>query len=154
MPLNAYGAIPSSTLLTIFSFGIWLNVLGVESTIPRPLTLAQKKELYKYQPSTKDRYPPHLDAIPAKDEVSRFEIFDKLGLLQSAILIPNIVPKTFVSSIASGITERFREWIFGNPEKGITIAEIEQLNKVNRKSGTDIMRYVQLHRKQLLLTVR
>lgn len=115
-------------------------MLGVESTIPRPLTIDQKKQIYKYQPSTKDRYPPHLDVIPAKDEVSRFEIFDKLGLLQSALLIPNIVPKTFVSKIASDLTERFREWIFGKPERGITIADIEQLNKVHRKSGTDIMR--------------
>jgi hypothetical protein len=128
-------------MLTQFSFTAWFNVLGIKSTIPRQVSFDQKKDLYKYQPPTKDRYPPHLDAIPSQDQVSQYEIFDRMGLVQAATLIPNIVPKDLVSGIASDITHKFREWMFGDPEQGFTIAEIEHQNKVNRKSGTDIMRY-------------
>jgi hypothetical protein len=96
--------------------------------------------MYKYQPEGKDRYPPHLDSIPTEDQVSKFKIFDTLGLLQVATLLPNIVPKNLLSTIASDITDKFREWVFGDPEQGITIADIEQQNRINRKSGTDIMR--------------
>ena len=122
------------------SFASWYNILGVESDIPRPLTLDQKKAIYKYQPVGKDKYPPHIDTIPSRDQHNLFEIFDKLGLLQAQSLLPSIVPEGFVSGLSHDINEKFREWIFGDPEQGITIAEIEQQNKVNRKSGTDIMR--------------
>ena len=122
---------------------MWYNILGVESNIPRPVSLDEKKKLYIYQAPTKDRYPPHLDTVPSKDQVAQYEIFDRLGLIQASFLIPEIVPKTLISKVAADISHKFREWVFGDPEQGFTIAEIEQQNKENRKSGTDVMRCVE-----------
>ena len=119
---------------------MWYNVLGIESVIPRPLSLEEKKRRYRYQASSKDRYPPHLDAIPRKDQVPEWEIFDKMGLVQASFLLPEIVPKTLVSRLAADITHKFRQLNFGDPEQGFTIAEIEQQNKENRNSGADVMR--------------
>jgi hypothetical protein len=96
--------------------------------------------MYKYQDPKKDGFPPHLDIIPTKDQTSTFEIFDTLGLIEAATLLPNIVPKTLVSSVSQGIASRYQSWVFGDPEKGITIADIERQNKIHRKSGTDVMK--------------
>ena len=96
--------------------------------------------MYKYQASSKDRYPPHLETIPRKDQVPEWEIFDKMGLVQASFLLPEIVPKTFVSRLAADITHKFSELNLAKPEQGFSIAEIEQQNKENRKSGTDLMR--------------
>ena len=122
------------------AYDSWLNVLGLESNIPHPLTLDEKKKMYTFQAPGKDRFPPHADTIPTKDQVSKYEIFDRLGLVQASFLVPKIVPKTLISQVSADITYRFREWMFGDPEQGFTIAEIEQKNSENRKSGTDIMR--------------
>ena len=119
---------------------MWFNVLGIESVIPRPLTLEEKMVRYRYQASSKDRYSPHLDTIPRKEQVSDWEIFDSMGLVQASFLLPEIVPETFVSRLAADVTHKSGELSSAKPEQGFTIAEIEQHNKENRKSGTDLMR--------------
>lgn len=63
-----------------------------------------------------------------------------MGLVQASFLLPEIVPKTFVSRLAADNTHNFCELNFGKPEQGFTIGEIEQQNKENGKSGTDVMR--------------
>ena len=136
VPGRSFGAFS----LTPTSYTTWFNVKGLELPIPKPLSLERKREAYKYQSPTKDGYPPHVDVIPSKDQKALFEIFDKLGLIEAQTIMPKIVPNTIISTVSAGIIERFQDWVFGDPEKGITIADIERQNKLYRKSGTDVMR--------------
>jgi hypothetical protein len=115
-------------------------VHGIELPIPRPVSLGEKRQMYKFQDPKKDGFPPHLDIIPTKDQTNIFQIFDTLGLLEASTMLHNIVPNTLVSSVSQGITARFHSWLSGDHEKGITIADIERQNKIHRKSGTDVMK--------------
>lgn len=99
--------------------------------------------MYKWSDGT-DGYPPHLDVIPKKDEVSQLEIFNTLGLIQSGVLIRKIIPfkNGFLqqASDAQWKLERELVGIRGEPYEGVTIADVEKRNRFDRKSGTDIMR--------------
>jgi len=54
--------------------------MGVESEIPQNIPFEEKYSLYRYQDPGTDKYPPHLDIIPTKDQTSLFKIFNALGL--------------------------------------------------------------------------
>ena len=96
--------------------------------------------MYSYQPLTKDKYPPHLDIIPTQDQVHEWQIFNKIGLVGVATLIPKIVPDTFLGKVSKDIQDRILDLIHGTPEYGMTIADIENQNREMRKTGTDIIR--------------
>lgn len=99
--------------------------------------------MYKWSDGT-DGYPPHLDVIPKKDEVSQLEIFNTLGLIQSGVLIRKIVPfkNGFFQRVSDALwtLERKIVGIRGEPYEGVTIADVEERNRYDRKSGTDVMR--------------
>lgn len=131
-------------LLIQSSFGSFFNALGFELPVPRKESLHTKQEKYKF--STEGGYPPHLDVIPKNDQTPQWEIFDTLGLVQSATLLPKIVPKTgFLGTISTTLQEKalsaaqFLAGV-GPAPRGSTIATIEENNKTGRKTGTDIMR--------------
>ncbi|KAI9658410.1 MAG: hypothetical protein M1821_002543 [Bathelium mastoideum] len=118
-------------------------VIGIETIIPQRVPLAIKNERYKFQPANSDSYPPHLYAIPPKDDASRFEIFDKLGLVEAALLLPKVVPtKNWFGKVRNVIIEAIENFVGGEPYEGRRIRDIEENNRQpkNRKTGTDIMR--------------
>ena len=114
--------------------------MGFESTIPQTIPFEEKMSIYNYQSPTKDSYPPHLDVIPTEDQTLPWKIFNVVGLLDAASLLPKIVPNTFIGKIASEIQASFLNVIDGKPEEGPMIADVEKRNKHDRQSGTDIER--------------
>ena len=121
-------------------YQFYCNGLGIETTIPQNIPFEDKKSLYSYQSSTKDKYPPHLDIIPTQDKVYEWQLFNKIGLLGVATLIPKIVPDTFLGKVSKDIQTIFLDWIHGRAEYGHSIADIERQNHEMRKTGTDIMK--------------
>lgn len=117
------------------SYATYFDVLGIEPTLPRDILLEERREMYQW--SNTDEYPPHLDSIPAKDDFAQWQIFNRLGLVQTGILIQKIVPE---DELHAEIAERLwgkAVWlsgIRGQPYAGDTIAEIENNNKSDRKT--------------------
>lgn len=75
-----------------------------------------------------------MKSVPSKDEVSKWTIFNKLGLAETALLISKVIPTDrWYGKVANW-------WLYGNGYDGSTMADLEYRNKHNRKSGTDIMR--------------
>jgi len=118
----------------------YFDAIAIESTIPQTISFEEKASKYRYQPAGKDKYPPHLDVIPTKDETPLWQIFNAIGLLDAASLLPKIVPKTFIGRIASEIQSTLLDVIDGEPQNGPAIADVEKRNKYDRQSGTDIER--------------
>ena len=112
----------------------------MESTIPQTIPFEEKRSIYQYQSPTKDNYPPHLDVIPTKDQTVPWKIFNAVGLLDAASLLPKIVPDTFLGAVGSDIQSTFLDAIDGEPWRGPTIADVERRNKYDKQSGTDIER--------------
>ena len=107
------------------------------------MELSYKNEQYKFQPANSDRYPPHLDVIPSKDNATQYEIFNKLGLVEAAVLLQKIVPaKTFIGRWTNSLTTIARKIVAGEPYAGSLLRDVERNNEQdkNRKTGTDIMR--------------
>lgn len=135
----------SKTVLRIcYSFGSFFDALGIDSSIPRRTSLEEKKKKYQYTMWTANppqKYPPHLKSIPGPDQVSQFELFNVLGLLEAETLLPKLVPaKTFFSRAENIVLEETKHVLFGEPYEGKTIAELENNFRRFRKSGTDEMR--------------
>lgn len=118
----------------------YFDAIAIESTIPRTIPFEEKASKYRYQASGKDKYPPHLDVIPNQDETPLWQIFNAIGLLDAASLLPKIVPKNFLGRIASDIQSTLLNVVDGEPQKGPAIADIERRNKYDRQSGTDVER--------------
>ena len=114
--------------------------MGIETAVPQNIPFEDKKSLYSYQAPTKDKYPPHLDIVPTQDKVYQWQLFNKLGLLGVATLLPKIVPDTFLGSVSYNLQEKFLRLIHGKADEGPSIADIEKQNREMRKTGTDIMR--------------
>jgi hypothetical protein len=115
----------------------------VETDIPTRLTLEDKKKMYQFQPHEgigSDEYPPHLNQIPWKDKTSQFQIFNFLGIAEAALLLPKIIPDTFINKVSASIQSVVLDLVNGKPEEGETMKTIYQNNKLYRHSGTDIMR--------------
>ena len=107
------------------------------------MELPFKNDQYKFQPANSDPYPPHLDVIPRKDNESKYEIFNKLGLLEAAVLLQKIVPaKTFIGRWANDVKAIAKKIVAGEPYAGSLLRDVERNNgqAKNRKTGTDIMR--------------
>ena len=69
------------------------------------------------------------------------QIFNIIGLLGSATILPKIVPKKhFLGGFSKWIYEKLNDVVHGEAYEGLTIADIEEANRHNRKTGTDIMK--------------
>ena len=122
------------------SYISYFGAMSMENTIPQTIPFEEKKSIYQYQPPGKDNYPPHLDAIPTKDQTVPWKIFNAVGLLDAASLLPKIVPDTFLGDVGSTAQSIFLDGIDGEPWRGPTIADVERRNKYDKQSGTDIER--------------
>lgn len=128
-----------SLQLIFHRYATWFNVLQVESTIPQiiPKSIELDEKATRYQWSTEGDYPLHLTSIPSKDQVWQWTIFDKLGLFRTLTLLPKIVPKrTFLGAFS----KKLNDWVRGTAYEGLTITQVEEANRSNRKTGTDVMK--------------
>lgn len=133
---------PCKLLNLLYSYASFFDILAIEPTIPRSIPLEEKRSMYQWSDGT-DKYPPHLAVIPDKDNVHIFKIFNALGLIQTGALLKKLVPSDdFLGRIGRKIWEARRKLvgISSMPYAGTTIAEIEERNRHNRKTGTDVMR--------------
>lgn len=128
------------------SYSTYFDVLAVEPTLPRYIDLAEKKELYKFTPyptvedGTQAPFPPHLDHIPAKDDVPQWKIFNILGIAEATVLLQKVMPDEFLGKTKDWILSKEREVVAGSPQTGLTIQDVVDYNKNHRKSATDIAR--------------
>ena len=132
--------IPKRILICNNSYYSYFDAMSIEPTIPQTIPFEEKKSIYQYQSPTKDKYPPHLDVIPTKDQTVPWKIFNAVGLLDAASLLPKIVPDTFLGAVGSVIQSTFLDAVDGEPWRGPTIADVERRNKYDKQSGTDIER--------------
>jgi len=129
------------------TFGSLFDVLGIEPTLPRYIGLEEQRKLYNFTPypnnadGTPADYPPHLQHVPPDQDYSPFSVFNAIGLLETQVILQKITPDE------DGIIGRTKEWLLekaraaafgGDPEKGVTIQDVVDYNKYNRKYGTDI----------------
>ncbi|KAK0720287.1 lipoxygenase [Lasiosphaeris hirsuta] len=129
------------------TFASLFDVLGVESTLPRLIPLEEQKKLYQYSAYPKNAdgtlasYPPHLEVIPQDQELSQFQIFSKIGLIETQVILQKIIPDEdgFLGKTKAWLVEKSRAAAFGgDPEKGLRIQDVVDYNKFHRKFGTDI----------------
>ncbi|KAL2131362.1 hypothetical protein VTI74DRAFT_5173 [Chaetomium olivicolor] len=129
------------------TFASLFDVLGIESTLPRLLSLKEQRELYQFSPYPRKpdgkpaRYPPHLQHIPSDQAVSPLKIFNAIGIVETQVLLQKITPNEdgFIGRTKEWLLEKARAAAFGgDPEKGITIQDVVDYNKYHRKFGTDI----------------
>lgn len=121
-------------------------MLAVESTLPRYTDLSEKKASYKFTsyPTLEDgspaQFPPHLDHIPAKDDIAQWKIFSILGIAEATVLLQKVMPDEFLGKTRDWIISKERAVVAGSPQTGLTIQEVVDYNKHHRKSATDIAR--------------
>ena len=121
-------------------------MLAVESTLPRYIDLAEKKGSYKFtsypllEDGSQAQYPPHLDHIPAKDDVPQWKIFNTLGVAEATVLLQKVMPDEFLGKTKDWILSKERALVAGSPETGLTIQDVVNYNKRHRKSAVDIAR--------------
>ncbi|KAL2166310.1 hypothetical protein VTG60DRAFT_2942 [Thermothelomyces hinnuleus] len=123
------------------------DVLGVEPSLPRLMSLEEQRKLYQYSAYPKNAdgtpapYPPHLEHIPSDQDYSLFAIFNKIGLIETQVILQKITPDE------DGFRGRTKEWILeklravaygGEPEEGIKIQDVVDYNRHHRKCGTDL----------------
>ncbi|KAB8343101.1 hypothetical protein FH972_022695 [Carpinus fangiana] len=141
-------------------FASYFDAIGIESSLPRSDSLEKRRQKYRWATIEDDRkitalgYPPHLKSIPrdaasedgTNDAGHHFGIYDALGLAETSLLLPKIIPDEFVGGwansikkVEAGILHGLIEAVYGDPESGTTIKALEENNKNNRKTGTDIM---------------
>ncbi|KAK0707938.1 lipoxygenase [Lasiosphaeris hirsuta] len=125
------------------SYESYFDVMQFEPTLPRLIKVEQKQSIYRWSayPNNPDgtlaQYPPHLDIIPKEDQVSANEIFGWLSLKETQLLVAKLVPDTFKGKTVDWLQSILAEAIEGNPMNG-TLRQIEEYNRIHRKSGTDI----------------
>ncbi|KAK0727514.1 lipoxygenase [Lasiosphaeria miniovina] len=129
------------------TFASLFDVLGIESTLPRYISLEEQKKMYRFTayPTNADGtfadYPPHLEHIPADQNFNQFDIFDKIGVVQTQIIVTKLIPDEdgFLGRTKQWLLEKARAAAFGGePEKGLKIQDVVDYNKFHRKFGTDI----------------
>ncbi|KAL6896495.1 lipoxygenase [Trichoderma evansii] len=133
------------------SYNTYLDVLEVEPTWPRLLNLEDTSTMFEWATLVPDgnggflEYPPHLKVIPSKDDVGLFEIFDKLGLIETQWIISPFIPDSWwggtVEKVAEWVIKKIREktgdvtaWADQDPN----FKALESYNQSNRKAATDV----------------
>ncbi len=86
---------------------------------------------------TPAQYPPHLETIPEKDQVSANDIFGWLYLKETQLLVAKLIPDSIGGKTFNFLQELIADKVGGRPMVG-TLRQIEEYNRHNRKSGTDI----------------
>ena len=68
-------------------------------------------------------------------------IFNVLGLVQAGVMLKQIVPNRFLGKYAKSLDEGIKALLFGDKDKGVTMADLEEKNRepAHRKTATDVM---------------
>lgn len=128
-------------------FSALLDVLGVEPTLPRYISLEDNRKLYTFSAYPKNadgsfaQYPPHLQIVPPDQARTPFGIFSTIGLIETQVILQKITPDEdgFIGKTKEWLLEKARAAAYGgHPEKGLKIQDIVDYNKYHRKHGTDI----------------
>lgn len=112
--------------------------------MPRPADLDNKRDLYQWASYPQDAdgnadpYPPHLQTIPTKDQVDRLKIFNALGLVETGLIVKQIIPNKFIGKTAQWLLSLKNGSIGNIPDAGYTMDAFVKYNNQHRKSGTDI----------------
>ncbi|KAK5989049.1 Linoleate 9S-lipoxygenase 1-like protein [Cladobotryum mycophilum] len=107
------------------SFGSYFDVLEIEPSWPRFISLEEKRKMYQFS-----AYP--------RDEISPLDIFNKLGLAQTGKIIERFIPKTWTDEAAQWVVREINGDVSGAAEQAPSMEAFEEYNKSHRKSGTDI----------------
>ncbi|GAB7343241.1 hypothetical protein MBLNU457_1299t1 [Dothideomycetes sp. NU457] len=107
------------------SFASYFDVADVETFIPRPVALEEKRQIYTYQSPWSDNFPPHLHLIPLKDQAALTTIFNKQRLFDTGTLLTQLVP------------DYVFDFLHSNPESD-TLAGLGKRNKELRALKKDI----------------
>ncbi|KAH7633240.1 lipoxygenase [Sordaria sp. MPI-SDFR-AT-0083] len=128
-------------------FNSLFDVLGIEPTFPRYVSLEQQRNIYQFTPypnnadGTPAEFPPHLQHIPVNQNYTVFGVFNTAGLLETAVILQKLIPDEdgFLGRTKQWLLEKARAAAYGGePEKGITIQDVDDYNRFHRKIGTDI----------------
>ncbi|KAK3936639.1 putative lipoxygenase, partial [Diplogelasinospora grovesii] len=129
------------------TYASYFDVLAVEPTLPRYISLDDKRKIYRWSAYPKNadgtpaEYPPHLETVPSDQAVSPFGIFSALGLVETQVILQKITPDEdgFLGRTKKWLEEKSRAAAFGgDPQNGLKIEDVVQYNKYHRKYGTDI----------------
>ncbi|KAF2094797.1 Lipoxygenase [Rhizodiscina lignyota] len=115
-------------------FNSYFDVINLQPSLPQGITTPEeKRRLYQWSPGPDsgpdyDHYPPHLSLIPkgSKDDFTQAQIFDRMRLLDSGFVLASIIP------------DKIKDFVYGYPDQGATIAQIEQRNHDLRSAKKDI----------------
>lgn len=133
------------------SYESFMDAANFEPSMPHPLTLTEKRELFGFTDPATDGYPPHLNLAsnkayaemnPGKMQSSQLgqgDLFSKMRLAQLTALLPQLVPKTFIAQTvtkAMQLDAQLKLGKMGRPDEGETLADVEAYNKAQRaRSG-------------------
>jgi len=119
------------------------DVMQVEPTLPRLISREEKKSIYRWSAYPKNadgslaQYPPHLETIPAGDQVSANDIFGFLRIKETELLVAKVVPDKIIGKTFDWAQSVVAQLLEGSPMTG-TLRELEEYNRKHRKSGIDI----------------
>ena len=128
-------------------YATYFDVLAVEPTLPRYISLEEKRKIYQFTDTTKTvpgtiaRYPPHLDHIPKSENFNQFSLFSTIGLLETMVILKKVTPNEdgFLGKTKQWLLEKERAIAFGgNPQAGLTVQDAVDYNLKHRKHGNDI----------------
>lgn len=133
------------------SYASFMDSANFEPSIPHPLTIKEKRQLFAFTDPATDNYPPHLNLAankPASDmnpgqlqksTLTQGDLFNKMRLAQLTALLPQLVPKTFLGKTAAAVGQGVAELKLGGmgrPDEGETLADVEEYNRKQRaKTG-------------------
>ena len=108
--------------------------MQIEPTLPRLIEVDEKKAIYRWSayPTKPDgtpaQYPPHLETIPDKDQVSANDIFGWLYLKETQLLVAKLIPDSIGGKTFNFFQELIADKIGGRPMIG-TLRQIEEYNR-------------------------
>lgn len=133
------------------SYASFMDTANFEPSIPHPMTIEEKRQLFCFTDPATDGYPPHLNLAankPASDMnpgklhrigIQPGQLHDGMRLVQLTALLPQLVPKTFIGRSLTSVVQTHAELQLGDmgrPDEGETFADVEAYNKRQRaKSG-------------------
>ena len=119
-----------------------MDTVNFEPTVPSPLSMEEKIQFFAFTDGS-DGYPPHLNLAgnkPAaeaeasnvqKSTLSPIKIFSLMRLAQLSSLLPTIMPKTFLTSIAGEVANALLGGM-GTPDAGAKLGDVEEYNRKMR----------------------
>lgn len=133
------------------SYESFMDAANFEPSMPFPLSMREKRQLWGFTDPETDNYPPHLNLATNKayaemnpgklqrSDLGQGDLFNKMRLAQMTALLPQLVPKTFIGQTVTKALQDKAEVALGEmgrPDRGQRIADVEAFNKrMRERSG-------------------